>query len=462
LPAQWVRLRLLNGSPERVYNFGFSDNRSFSMIASDNGLLAAPVSLTRILLAPGERAEILVDLSSDLGQSLFLRNYGSSIPSGRYGALQPGMGANQTIPDYTNNPLNGSDFNVLEINVVSQTLNPVLQISSTLIPQQPWLSTQANTTRTLTFTMMGGMGGGGGANLTGPFVINGAHFDMSVINFRVPFENIEIWELRNQTPIAHPFHIHNVPFYILDINGVAPPAQLRGKKDVVLVPPGNGVVRFITKFEDFYNDTLPYMYHCHMLTHEDDGMMGQFVVESPCEIIDQQPQSVSVLEGTVVQFSVGVGAVAGATYRWQVNMGLGFQDLQDAGQYSGTQTSTLTISNVALSNDNQFYRCIVGSDACTVTSESAQLKVEVLGMEEWEGGELLLYPNPSNMDVTLEIKMDWVGSNWDVFDLQGRRVGGGVLGSKKERISIDGLPFGTYIIRVMGEKGVGYVRWIRM
>jgi len=56
---------------------------------------------------------------------------------------------------------------------------------------------------------------------------------------------------------------------------------MRGRKDVVLVSAGMGTVRFITKFETFYDDNLPYMYHCHMLTHEDDGMMGQFIVQSP-------------------------------------------------------------------------------------------------------------------------------------------------------------------------------------
>jgi bilirubin oxidase len=62
---------------------------------------------------------------------------------------------------------------------------------------------------------------------------------------------------------------------------VPPSPALQGRKDVVLVPGGMGTVRFITKFENFANDTVPYMYHCHMLTHEDGGMMGQFIVQDP-------------------------------------------------------------------------------------------------------------------------------------------------------------------------------------
>jgi len=114
--------------------------------------------------------------------------------------------------------------------------------------------------------------------LNGPFQINGLGYSMELINYEIPINNTEVWQLTNQTAIAHPFHIHDVQFYILDINGNPPPANMQGKKDVVLVPPTGGTVRFITKFEDFANDEVPYMYHCHMLSHEDDGMMGQFIV----------------------------------------------------------------------------------------------------------------------------------------------------------------------------------------
>jgi bilirubin oxidase len=103
--------------------------------------------------------------------------------------------------------------------------------------------------------------------------------------------NTEIWTLQNNTPIAHPFHIHNVPFYILDINGSPPPPELTGRKDVVLVPGGQGKVRFITKFEDFANPDVPYMYHCHMLTHEDGGMMGQFIVYDPLSDLIETTES---------------------------------------------------------------------------------------------------------------------------------------------------------------------------
>ena len=277
LPAQVVRLRLLNGSSERVYNIGFSSNQTFYQIGSDGGLLTAPVALTRLRIAPGERMEILVDFTGMQGQNTALMSYGSELPSAIYGASQPGMGAGQTIPNYTLNPLNGANFQLLGISIGAQTSNPITTIPSSLVAHSPWLQANASTTRTLTFspqTM-------GPTAIQGPFLINMLPFDMMMINQYIPFENTEIWTLTNNTPIAHPFHIHDVQFYVLDINGVAPPANQQGRKDVILVPAGGGVVRFITKFEDFYNDTMPYMYHCHMLTHEDGGMMGQFIVNSP-------------------------------------------------------------------------------------------------------------------------------------------------------------------------------------
>ncbi len=286
-PAQVVRLRLLNGSSERVYNLGLTANKTFYQIASDGGLLGSAVALTRLQLAPGERAEILIDFSADSGQTINLISYSAELPNAIYGATQPGMGAGQVIPNYTSNPLNGNNFTVLAMNIVAATANPVTTIPTALVTHSPWLSTSAAVTRSLTFAPVT-MGPGA---INGPFLINNTSFDMMMINYTIPFENIEIWQLTNASPIAHPFHIHDVQFYVLDINGVAPAPSVAGRKDVILVPAGNGVVRFITRFESFHNDTLPYMYHCHMLTHEDDGMMGQFIVSSPTGIDEQTSAS---------------------------------------------------------------------------------------------------------------------------------------------------------------------------
>ncbi|MCE3260260.1 MAG: hypothetical protein K0S12_1901 [Bacteroidetes bacterium] len=274
VPAQVVRLRLLNASSDRVYNCGFTANKSFHQIATDGGLLQAPVSLTRLRLAPGERAEILIDLAGMQSQTLNLISYASELPNGIYGATNPAAMGPGVITGYSANSLNGANFNILQLQVVASTSNAVTTIPSTLTILSPWSTGQASITRTLTFSpqVMGPS-----QSVNGPFVINNTSFNMNVVNYTIPFNNIEIWELNNQTAIAHPFHIHDIQFYIVDINGAAPPANLQGRKDVVLVP-AQQTVRFITKFETFC-DTVPYMYHCHMLKHEDDGMMGQFNVQ---------------------------------------------------------------------------------------------------------------------------------------------------------------------------------------
>jgi bilirubin oxidase len=109
---------------------------------------------------------------------------------------------------------------------------------------------------------------------------------MDVINYSIPLNNIEIWSINNQSGIAHPFHIHDVQFYVLDRNGAPPPLSEQGHKDVILVKPQE-TVRFITQFSDFANSSVPYMYHCHMLVHEDGGMMGQFeVIDETISIVD--------------------------------------------------------------------------------------------------------------------------------------------------------------------------------
>ena len=274
-PAQVIRLRLLNGSTERIYNLGFQGNLGFSQIATDGGLLNAPVTLTRLRLVPGERAEILLDLSSMQGQTFNLMSFASELPSGNYGAANPSAMPQGSIVGYSDNSLNGNDFNILQVNVVAPTPDAINSIPIALIANSPYSESNSDATRNLLFqpAQMGPTG-----MLNGPFEINGLGYNMEVINYEIPLNNTEIWELTNQTAIAHPFHIHDVQFYILDINGNPPPANMLGKKDVVLVPPMFGTVRFITKFEDFANEEIPYMYHCHMLSHEDEGMMGQFIV----------------------------------------------------------------------------------------------------------------------------------------------------------------------------------------
>lgn len=457
LPSQVVRLRLLNGSSERSYYIGLSNNQPFHMIAGDASLLPSPVSMTRLLLAPGERSEILVDLSIVNDGQIELMNYGSEMPNGNYGAARPGMGM-QTIPDYNDNILNGSDFSMLSIEITAQTDQPVTSIPESLVTLSQLSTSDVNQTRDFVFTTMGG--------INGPFMINNQHFEMDIINFEVPFENIEVWELRNQTPIAHPFHIHNVPFTILEINGNPPPAHLRGLKDVVLVPAGNGTVKFITKFTDFYHDSLPYMYHCHMLTHEDHGMMGQFLVTPPCSIIETQPKSVSARPEESAQFTVSSGSTHATNYQWQANTGFGFTDLQNAGQYSGAHLATLTVQFVTLQNHNTQFRCIVTSNQCTQISETVTLNVHPLsvGLLQNDPLDVHIYPNPAQNFITIEAQNQKVTSVvlTDVLGKTIQKWEDQLQEKISHNLDLTGIKPGFYFLQLKDIKGSVYVRKIQI
>ena len=276
MPAQIVRLRLLNGSSMRSYNFGFTANQPFKLIGTDAGLLDSAITLTRIRLSPGERVELLLDLQGKLGDTIFLTNFGSELPNGIYGAATVTGMMGATIPGYDLNPLNGADYGVLQINVTAPTTTPtpITTFPTTLVPLTNLTSATIDATKNFILapeTM------GPDFMVEGPFRIDGVNFDMETINRICYINNVEKWRWTNNTSIAHPIHIHNTHFNILNVNGGPVPAYERGNKDVVLIMPQQ-YVEFVTKFEDFTNDTLPYMYHCHLLHHEDDGMMGSFVV----------------------------------------------------------------------------------------------------------------------------------------------------------------------------------------
>lgn len=289
LPAQVVRLRCLNGSDERTFLLGFNNGMPFHAIGTDGGLLSTPVSLTRARLMPGERLELLVDLAGMEGSSFQLMSYASELPNGILGSPQVGNGM-ATLDGYNENALNGSDFALVSFTVGPQTSNPVTTIPAALLPTNALNEADADITRTFTFapqTM------GMQQMIEGPFTINGSSMDMGVVNVTVPLGNTEIWSFTNNTSIGHPFHVHDVEFNILDRNGAAPDLWETGWKDVVYVPP-MGSARVIARFEDFADPDTPYMYHCHMLMHEDEGMMGQFVVVDPNGVAEHADKALTV------------------------------------------------------------------------------------------------------------------------------------------------------------------------
>jgi len=280
VPAQMIRLRLLNGAIETSYNLGFSDNRPFYVIGTDGGLLNAPVLISgntpRFLLSAGERVELLVDCSGQQGSSFFLKAYNQSL-----GGFIPG---GESFP---NGPfasfLGHTNYNILKLNVGVATANPIQTVPTTLVNNVFPAEASASFTRTITMSDSGGVTN---PVILGPnaFILGHRLFEMDYINHTIPLNQTEIWELISTSIFAHPFHIHDVEFYILTINGALPPAEQRGWKDVILVR-SNQTVRFIARFDDYADAEHPFMYHCHIALHEDEGMMGQFVVtEQPTQL----------------------------------------------------------------------------------------------------------------------------------------------------------------------------------
>jgi len=275
-PSQVVRFRLLNGSSLRTYNFGLSNGQAFYQIATDGGMKDTSLELTRLQLSPGERAEILINFSGMTGQTIYMKSFASELSTGIYGADSVGNAVNE-IHEYEENTLNGTDFNLLKLIIVMQTANPVKSVPVNLIPYVPIHISSATKTRTIVFDTIRLLPADIPNLAEGPFGMNNKSFDMDYVNDTIDFNATEIWKLVNNTLVAHPFHIHDIQFNVIEKNGKPTPKKEEGWKDVVLVMPHDSV-KFITKFETFANNIVPYMYHCHLLHHEDDGMMGSFLV----------------------------------------------------------------------------------------------------------------------------------------------------------------------------------------
>jgi FtsP/CotA-like multicopper oxidase with cupredoxin domain len=251
VPQKLVRLRVLNASSGRRYNFGFSDNRAFHQIATDGGLLEAPVERTRMLLAPAERAEIVVDLSDAQGP-LTLMSYAFEDEGSAFLNLVEGAFGDDD---------EHQEFQILELR-----------------PQAGEFATQELPRTLNTIERLDEAG----AATTRRFIldsttINNQTMDHTRIDETVKKGDVEVWELQNQSPFYHPFHIHGAQFLVLDRDGAEPPEHEQGWKDTVIVKRAE-TVRVIMQFKDYSDPSMPYMFHCHILEHEDAGMMGQFAV----------------------------------------------------------------------------------------------------------------------------------------------------------------------------------------
>ena len=255
VPRGIIRFRVLNGSNSSIYRLYFSDDQRFHVIASDGGFLEEPVELQELILSAGERAEILID-------------------SGSYSS---GDRIRLMVDQFS-----GTTYEAMELRVSEAKAEQAAVVAR--LREQPRLD-ESTADRSRYFAMETMSSGGRGMGMMGGnrLAINGRKMDMNRIDEKIPLGSTEIWEVENRSAtmmqLPHSLHLHDVQFNILDRNGKPPSPVEAGRKDTVLLWP-NDKVRLISQFLDY---TGVYMYHCHMLEHEDDGMMGQFEVVNEAE-----------------------------------------------------------------------------------------------------------------------------------------------------------------------------------
>ncbi|AKA39279.1 multicopper oxidase CueO [Yersinia ruckeri] len=313
-PRGWVRLRLLNGCNARSLNLALSNGRPMYVIASDGGFLPEPIVVTELPILMGERFEILVDMSD--GNSLDL----VTLPVKQMGmTLAP---FDQPLPVLRLQPSLSAGSKTLPDQLIALPVLPSLDglkerwFQLMMNPQLDMLGMQALMTRYGHQAMAGmnmdqhggmamnesgkgrmagmdhaAMGHGNmagmepGAKAADSFdfshanMINGKAFSMTEAAFDVRQGQYEKWTISGEGDMMlHPFHIHGTQFRILTENGQPPAAHRRGWKDTVRVEGARSEV--LVRFNHLAPASQSYMAHCHLLEHEDTGMMLGFTVSA--------------------------------------------------------------------------------------------------------------------------------------------------------------------------------------
>ncbi|NET46258.1 multicopper oxidase family protein [Okeania sp. SIO2B3] len=248
IPSQGLlRLRILNASTSRFYRLSLEEHL-FYLIATDGGALTEPIEMSELLLTPGERADILIQANREPGKYRLL-----NLPYQRVGMGMMGRNTPENQPQVL-------------ATVSYESKVAVVPLPTKLIPVEALPKAQ----KIRRFQMNHGMIPGKGM----AFLFNGQAYQLERIDTQVQLNTVEDWELINTGIMDHPFHIHGNAFQVVSRNG-KPEAYLAWK-DVVLVRPGEKVL-IRMPFRDFPGKTV---YHCHILDHEDLGMMGNLEIQA--------------------------------------------------------------------------------------------------------------------------------------------------------------------------------------
>jgi FtsP/CotA-like multicopper oxidase with cupredoxin domain len=278
VPPGYVRLRLLNAANARVFDLSFSDRRPFFVIAGDGGLLAEPAEVRSLAIAPAERYEVLVDFAGGRPVDLVAApdtGHGPGMIMPMMGPQRRSGGAAELVMHFKPDPALKAAVTSLPRRLA--TLEPPdvkLAVARRTFELNPMMGMGMMGMGTMGMGMMSGRGPQGGPAHT--MGINGRSFAMDRIDVTAKLGTAEIWEISaGGMPMAHPFHVHGARFRILSRSGRKPAVHEAGWKDVVLVQEHAEV---LVRFDNPAPPQMPFMYHCHILEHEDQGMMGQFAV----------------------------------------------------------------------------------------------------------------------------------------------------------------------------------------
>ncbi|MEM1120796.1 MAG: multicopper oxidase domain-containing protein [Bacteroidota bacterium] len=294
VPADIIRLRVLNGDGKFIFDLGLGNRNEngdlqitqpFEFIATDAGYTDSSYTMEKVLVAPGERVEWLVDLRNyAVGDTLYLINFANSLRTGLIGGKFPKVNSSKGGGN-PNNFVRDTAFLKLIVNSIPDSVS-TLTFPQALHPLESVPFT-FNTKRRVKIL---GPDQIADTSATGHYNIDNIKMNMMVVNDTVLLDSTEIWTIINRTNTAHPWHIHDIHFLvkeIIDIEGniYTPESDtlqhiFRGPVDNVLIESG-WQLSYVAKFEDFGTQIAPdstYMYHCHILPHEDKGMMHQFAV----------------------------------------------------------------------------------------------------------------------------------------------------------------------------------------
>ncbi|MDX2541800.1 multicopper oxidase family protein [Streptomyces sp. WI04-05B] len=233
------RFRALNASPSDIITLTRSDGGKLTQIATDQGYLTAATTVESIRLVAGARAEFTMDVTEDVTLQVTITTGWIRGGSGTYDFLTVAAGGTDTPADLP------SSLNTIER-----------------------YDTSGFTARTITLSNTGAtMKINGSAGLT--------MASMAMISTTLGAK--EIWTITNASQLEHSFHLHDVPYQLVAINGATPTGVELGWYDTYEVV-GGGSIKIAMEFTDFADDTYMYMLHCHLLQHEDEGMMASLMV----------------------------------------------------------------------------------------------------------------------------------------------------------------------------------------